>query len=140
LAPLVEERTARVTFLPLGDAHPALTPVAEASTDWRGRRVLLVSGIGHPLGFERLAEAHGVEVVASHRFPDHHHFTAADAATLAKAAIEAEVTVVTTSKDAVKLRAFAAAFTTGAWVMQVTSQLVDETPLRQALDHLRMRS
>ena len=133
LAPLIEERTANVALTPL----MTTTSMAEPGAAWRGRRVVLASGIGHPLGFELLAAAHGLHVVASHRFPDHHHFTAAEAALLADAAAQSDAALVMTSKDAVKLQAFAAAFAArGAWVMQVTSQITDEAPLQAALDRV----
>lgn len=63
--------------------------------------VVLASGLGNPLGFELDAQQLGLAVRASLRFPDHHHFTAADAAAIARQA--AGATVVVTAKDAVKL-------------------------------------
>lgn len=133
LAPLVEERTVAAVFVRI-NADPGAIEVTEPSAAWHGRRVVLVSGIGHPGGFELLAQTMGLHVVASHRFPDHHHFSAADATLVAAAAEHADATLVMTSKDAVKLRNCAAIFASrGAWIMQVTSQLTDDAPLRQAL-------
>ncbi len=143
LAPLIEERTASVALTPLLGTTMVCTPEPETETEtaWCGRRVVLASGIGHPRGFELLATARGLQVIASHRFPDHHHFTAADAAGLAAAAARSDAALVMTSKDAVKLQAFATTFAAtsgaqGAWVMQVTSQIVDDGPLQVALDRL----
>lgn len=67
--------------------------------------LVLASGLGNPLGFELDAQQLGLQVRASLRFPDHHHFTAADATAIARLAGDASVVV--TAKDAVKL--------TGLW-------------------------
>ena len=65
--------------------------------------VLLVSGIGNPDGFTRAARAAGTAPVEHWTFPDHHHYTAADAARIAARAAVLGTAVVTTSKDGVKL-------------------------------------
>ena len=133
LAPIVEERMASAVLVRLSAASET-NDLPETAASWHARRVVLVSGIGHPGGFEILAKGLGFHVIASHRFPDHHHFSDADATLVAAAAAEADAALVMTGKDAVKLRAFAAAFAArGAWILQVTSQLVDDAPLRQAL-------
>lgn len=142
LAPIVEERTTSAVMVRL---RAASAPTAsesnensEPSTAWNGRRVVLVSGIGHPGGFEMLASALGLQVVASHRFPDHHHYSATDVALVSAAADKADAALVMTSKDAVKIQAFLTICASrGAWVLTVESQLVDDAPLQQALAHLR---
>jgi tetraacyldisaccharide 4'-kinase len=66
--------------------------------------VLLVSGIGNPLGFELDAADLGLAVQASLRFPDHHRYQAGDVVRiLDRARALAAVAVVVTGKDAVKL-------------------------------------
>lgn len=70
-----------------------------------GRAVVLVSGLGNPLGFERAAVAHGWLVRESLRFPDHHHYADADLEIIRACAAEHQAVVVTTGKDAVKLAA-----------------------------------
>jgi tetraacyldisaccharide 4'-kinase len=67
--------------------------------------VILVSGLGNPLGFEHAAGAHGWLVRESLRFPDHHHYDAADVALIRAVAAQHQAVVVTTGKDAVKLAA-----------------------------------
>lgn len=69
----------------------------------RGQRVLAVSAIGAPEGFEQQLRAEGAEVEGA-RYPDHHPFSAADIASLARRG-EAAGMVVCTLKDAVKLGA-----------------------------------
>lgn len=68
----------------------------------RGVRVELVSGIARPGAFRRTVEGLGGEVVAEHRFPDHHRFSSADLAPILAGA-EGGALVVTTEKDAVRL-------------------------------------
>lgn len=68
-----------------------------------GQAVILVSGLGNPLGFERAANKHGWLVHESLRFPDHHHYDHADVALIRAAAAHHAAVVVTTGKDAVKL-------------------------------------
>ena len=68
-----------------------------------GQPVVLVSGLGNPLGFERAAAHHGWAVCESLRYPDHHHYDLSDVAYIRAVAARHTATVVTTGKDAVKL-------------------------------------
>lgn len=68
-----------------------------------GRRVVAASGIGHPASFHAQLAASGASV-EPHAWPDHHRFTAVEAADLASRT-GADGVVVITQKDAVKLRA-----------------------------------
>lgn len=70
------------------------------ATDFSGRRVHAIAGIGRPERFFAQLQGMGLKVVP-HPFPDHHAFTAAD---LDFAPGEAKLM---TSKDAVKCAAFA---------------------------------
>jgi tetraacyldisaccharide 4'-kinase len=67
-----------------------------------GRKVLAVSAVGDPRSFTRQLILIGAEVTAI-SFPDHHAFSAADAAHIAKRSNDYDI-VVCTLKDAVKLR------------------------------------
>lgn len=70
-----------------------------------GSRALLCSGIGNARAFELTAQRAGLSLAASWRFPDHHHFDAADVAAIDAAARAAGAIAVCTAKDAVKLAA-----------------------------------
>lgn len=126
--PVVEERAVGFALTPLAATDPSVAaPALRAeATD---RPVLLVSGIGNPGGFEAAAQRAGLTVLESHRFPDHHHYTAAQAQALLARATARGAELVTTGKDAVKLSAF---IRQGA-VLTVRSELVDPAPLDQAL-------
>lgn len=94
---------ARVALLPDGlraVGDPARTqPLSMLA----GASVMATSGVGNPAAFEAQLEAAGARVTA-HRFRDHHRYTAADVARLARAASSVRAAfVVTTLKDAVKL-------------------------------------
>lgn len=68
----------------------------------RGQEVMAVSAVGDPQSFEAQLAALGASLRSARRFPDHHAFTAADAATLARDAA-GTAGVICTLKDAVKL-------------------------------------
>lgn len=84
----------------LHDARDPSAPTAAPET-LTGQRVLAISAIGAPQPFARQLEALGA-TVSSASFPDHHAFTAQDAAVLAARAAEVD-RAVCTLKDAVKL-------------------------------------
>jgi tetraacyldisaccharide 4'-kinase len=137
------ERELRALGRPLvrvDEADPHLLPLgggarAEVAT-LAGAAVVLASGLGNPLGFERAARRHGWRVAASLRFPDHHRYTAADAGTLAERARAAGAVLVVTAKDAVKLAERWPAGAPPAWVLRVESvvRAEDRAVLDAALD------
>jgi tetraacyldisaccharide 4'-kinase len=83
--------------------HGRLEPERRALAVVGPRKVLAFAGIGNPEKFfATLAEA-GVEVADRASFPDHHRYTAAEAATLLKRADSANLVLLTTEKDFVRL-------------------------------------
>lgn len=97
----------------LSDAPGAVVSLAPASLErvdggaslpldaLRGRRVVLVTGVGEPGFLADQLRALGAEVEL-HAFPDHHAFTDADLAGASAAAAEGDMAVCTL-KDAVKI-------------------------------------
>ena len=73
----------------------------------KNKRLLLTSGIAQPKGFERLLEQHGVEITGTIEFPDHHDYHGEDVQKILnhQKSLQPEY-VLTTEKDAVKLRIF----------------------------------
>ena len=98
--PVLLARHAPVALTPFGGG------TARPPTALAGQPVVLASGLGNPEGFERTARALGWQVREHARFPDHHHYTAAEATALAALASRQGATLVVTAKDAVKLTAF----------------------------------
>ena len=72
---------------------------------WRGRSIVAFCGLGDPSKFTRQLETGGANIVAQWNFEDHHAYTERDVRALAHLADEKGGTLVTTAKDAVKLRA-----------------------------------
>jgi tetraacyldisaccharide 4'-kinase len=126
--PVVLERMQSATVAPLLGGSTASAAL------WTGREVVLVSGLGNPAGFEGAVRACGMIPIASHRFPDHHHYTAQEVAEIQRLA--GSHPIVTTAKDAVKLRAFPAF---PAHVFAMESSLSDARPLELALGRALQR-
>jgi len=99
------DETGALAHLP--PALPVLRAALIADCGERlGRRpVIAFAGIGRPEKFFRSVLALGAEIVATHAFPDHHMYNAADASRLLHEAADRGATLVTTAKDYVKLPA-----------------------------------
>ncbi len=80
-----------------------LTKQQEPLTFLRGQRVVAVSGIASPEGFEREVERHGATVIQRERFADHHRYTQQEILDIINRGCEAGASaIVTTEKDAVR--------------------------------------
>jgi tetraacyldisaccharide 4'-kinase len=85
-------------------------PIYEARTRPRGRkaftgkRFLAFAGIGHPDKFFDTVTGAGAVVVLSRAFPDHHVYGEDELAELLKTARDNEIRLITTAKDAARLR------------------------------------
>lgn len=118
-APLAEQMRHMTGLLKVGNGHAAdalvrrtakaAKPVFVAAItpqepqDFRGRRVLAYAGIADPAKFYRTVEALGGDIVMQRSFPDHHHFSDDEIADLLQDAGKADLQLVTTAKDAVRL-------------------------------------
>lgn len=97
----------------------------------RGALVDCVSALGSPQAFERTLESLGARLGERRRLPDHHRYVAADLAGLGAAGR----TVVTSAKDATKLRELALGL--DLVVLDVELELVEgAAPLEALLDAL----
>jgi tetraacyldisaccharide 4'-kinase len=87
-----------------------------------GQPVVLVSGIGNPLAFERTVAALGARIVGHLARPDHHRWCPRDVAQAEGLARESGGEMVATGKDAVKLSPLLAG---GPWwVLRVGLQII----------------
>ena len=86
-------------------ARPILRARAEplGGERFRGKRVLAYAGIGDPTKFFDTLRDCGAEVVEA-PFPDHHPFTDEEAVELVERAEREDLTLVTTQKDAARLK------------------------------------
>ena len=70
----------------------------------KGAKVVAVSGLGNPYGFEKTLESLNVEVMMHHEYPDHAHYALADGVRLVSSLQKTKADfILTTEKDAVKL-------------------------------------
>jgi len=74
--------------------------IVEPLSQWQGRRVHAVAGIGHPAHFFGQLEKSGLQVFC-HHFVDHHRYSATDIY------FADDLPVIMTEKDAVKCQGFA---------------------------------
>ncbi|MCP5371118.1 MAG: tetraacyldisaccharide 4'-kinase [Hyphomicrobiales bacterium] len=121
---------ARAGALPVLGARPVPGPEA---ADLRGRRVAAFAGIGDPGKFFRTLDALGAERAVSRAFADHHPYTVADLARLAREAEAAGAVLVTTEKDAVRLPTTEPGLVT---VLTITLQWDDEGAMDALLQPL----
>jgi tetraacyldisaccharide 4'-kinase len=77
---------------------------ATAAAEWAGRRVLAFAGIADPGKFFTTLADVGVAIAAEYPFPDHHRYSAGDAARLVAHAERDGLQLVTTEKDAARLQ------------------------------------
>lgn len=96
------ERLAAASGLPVLLAR--LAPDAQARADLEGERVLAFAGIGRPEKFFASLEACGAQIAGRRSFPDHHRFTASEAAALLSQASKVGARPVTTQKDMMRLQ------------------------------------
>ncbi len=120
--------------------HGHLAPDHGAATELRGRKVLAFAGIGDPEKFFATAVEAGIAVTKRRTFPDHHRFTAEEAAALEMEADSEGLALLTTEKDRARMTGDAAlhALATQVHVLPVTLKL-DESEKLQALARQALR-
>ncbi len=83
--------------------HGRLLPAAGAAAALKGRKVLAFAGIGDAQKFFSTAEESGFDVARRRAFPDHHRFTAEEAAALIMDAEHDGLALLTTEKDRARM-------------------------------------
>jgi len=114
--------------------HGRLVPDSVAAAALKGRRVLAFAGIGDPEKFFASAAAVGIDVARRERFPDHHRFSAQEAAKLLKDAEREGLSLLTTEKDLARMTGEPALATLAARVA-----VMPVTMVVRELDELRQR-
>ena len=84
--------------------HARIVPEPESLAALRGHRLLAFAGIGDPDRFFTTLRDHGADVTKTRAFPDHHVFSANDVAGLVSDAAREGLMLITTGKDAARLR------------------------------------
>jgi tetraacyldisaccharide 4'-kinase len=113
--------------------HARVTPDADTVAMLRDKRVLAFAGIGDPGRFFDTLRAHGIEVAAERRFPDHHRFTKDELWALRTEATRDGLALVTTEKDFARLSGDLASLKDGITPLPVTLRFDDEARLRELI-------
>ncbi len=119
-APLVSQMRFADAVLAIGTGEGAADAIRKAARAGRpayragvkprdpgailGKRLLAFAGIGDPAKFFATLERAGGTIIMRHEFPDHHPFTDIEIAELSKEAEQTGLTLVTTEKDAMRLK------------------------------------
>ncbi|AXK83503.1 tetraacyldisaccharide 4'-kinase [Pseudolabrys taiwanensis] len=113
--------------------HGRLTPDAVAIGNLKARKVLAFAGIGNPDKFFATADDLGLSIAARRAFPDHHRFTAEEAAALIVDAEQAGLALLTTEKDHARMRGepALAALAAAAHVLPVKLAIDESETLRR---------
>jgi tetraacyldisaccharide 4'-kinase len=117
-----------------------LRPEAGAIAELKARKVLAFAGIGDVEKFFATAAAAGIAIAERQAFPDHHRYTAEEAAELIMQAEHDGLALLTTEKDRARMAGepLLAALAARAHVLPVTLQ-VDEADELRALVLAKMR-
>jgi len=100
--------------------------------------VAVFCAIGNPPSFIKQVEQEGYDVVATSQFPDHHRYDQRDVGSIVeKAKMAGATSLITTAKDAVKLRDFC--FEIPCYVLNIEIHLDNESRLVDMI-HAAMRS
>jgi tetraacyldisaccharide 4'-kinase len=113
-APLAAQMSRCDALLAIGDGdsgvkselpvfHGRLVPDAAAVAALKGRQVLAFAGIGDPDKFFATVAEAGVTLAAQKAFPDHHRFSAEEAAGLIMQADSGGLSLLTTEKDRARM-------------------------------------
>jgi tetraacyldisaccharide 4'-kinase len=88
--------------------------------------------IGNPISFFNHLRAEGLDVATTHVFPDHHAYQQADILTVTqKAKQQGAASLITTAKDAVKLRGLE--FTLPCYVLEIEIEIEQPDSLRDLI-------
>ncbi|HTV67705.1 MAG TPA: tetraacyldisaccharide 4'-kinase [Rhizobiaceae bacterium] len=102
-----------------------------------GRKFLAFAGIGNPQKFFATISAAGGTVAAKRSFPDHHFYTREDLADLAALSQKEGLELVTTAKDAIRLRhgaSYEREFAQKLAVLEIDAVFEMEAAARQIID------
>lgn len=115
--------------------HGKLTPDLGTIGDLKGRKVLAFAGIGDPEKFFATVSQAGFAIAERRAFPDHHVFTAEEAARLVMNAEHGALALLTTEKDHARMAGdpSLAALAARAHVLPVTMEIAETADLRSLL-------
>ena len=112
--------------------HGRLQPAPAAIAELKARNVFAFAGIGDPNKFFATATEAGISIVERQPFPDHHRFTAEEAATLIMRAEHDGLALLTTEKDRARMAGepLLTALAAKTHVLPVTLAVIEADELR----------
>ncbi len=112
--------------------HGRLVPDSAAVAALKARKVLAFAGIGDPEKFFATASEAGIAIAQRKPFPDHHRYTAEQAAQLIMQAEHDGLALLTTEKDHARMAGepLLAALSSRGHVLPVTLKLIEADELR----------
>src|SRR5450759_5097498 len=115
--------------------HGHLQPDPAAIAELKARKVFVFAGIGDPDKFFATATEAGIAVARRQAFPDHHRFSAEEAAELIMRAEHDGLALLTTEKDRARMTGepLLAALAAKAHVLPVTLAVIEAEELRALL-------
>jgi tetraacyldisaccharide 4'-kinase len=113
---------------PLVSLRGRIAPNLEALLPLRGKPLLAFAGIGFPEKFFTTLELGGLNAAARRAFPDHHYYSAGDAAKLLSDAASSGQTLVTTAKDHARMTGNPALAELRKQAMPLPVQMMFEKP------------
>jgi len=96
------ESAARARSLPV--FHGKLEPAPNVVASLQGRKVLAFAGIGNPEKFFAMLDAAGIDAPVRRSFADHHRYSSKEARALLRDADQGNLELLTTEKDAARLK------------------------------------
>lgn len=125
--------SAAAAGLPVFHAH--LQPDSRSIAELKARQVLAFAGIGDPDKFFATATEAGIAIAQRRAFPDHHRFTAEEAAELIMQAEHGGFALLTTEKDRARMAGepLLAALAAKAHVLPVTLVVKEADDLRRSV-------
>jgi tetraacyldisaccharide 4'-kinase len=117
----------------LAEFHGRLEPDRQSVVALGRRKVLAFAGIGDPEKFFATLTAAGIETARRESFPDHHRYTASEAAALLAQADASHLVLLTTEKDLARLAGDPrlAALAARAHALPVRLMVEEREPFRQ---------
>lgn len=114
--------------------HGKLVPDTAAIGDLKGRKVLAFAGIGDPEKFFATVAEAGLAIAQKRAFPDHHVFSAEEAAALVMDAEHEALALITTEKDHARMAGdpSLAALAAKAHVLPVRMEIREAEELQKA--------
>jgi tetraacyldisaccharide 4'-kinase len=97
----------------------------------RRSRVLALSGIARPASFTMMLKSLGADIVAEYTYPDHFDYQKSDLAAVFQKAADKKISmIVTTEKDAIRLKKLRA---DGIWALRIEMTVVEKNEWEEFL-------